>query len=214
MHRIDLMTPVVQGQTAVFRWQVVPETTLYRKTSFTLTFPSWVDLSRVPQRLWWDILLICLHPHWLLLRPCQVCLPIKLNAPERQFWVRLLQNGADTLEAYGQRQLPSEPLGIEILDGDLDIPRTAIAGSGCGTAFSSGKDSLLQAGLLSELTARPLLVATTSPLPPLVDHETARRREVLATIQSRRDLRLVEVSSDYRRSYDNDSPDGSDTGRQ
>lgn len=197
------MAPVVDGRTAIFRWQVAPETTLYRKTSFTLTFPSSVDLSRVPPRLWWDILLICLHPHWLLLRPCQVHLPVRLNAPERQFWVRLLQNGADTLEAYGQRQLPSEPLGIEIVDGNLDIPRTVISGSGYGTAFSSGKDSLLQAGLLSELTTKPLLVTTTSPLPPLVDHETARRREVLAAIQSRRDLRLVEVSSDYRRSYDN-----------
>ena len=203
MHKIDLMAPVVEGQTAVFRWQVAPETTLYRKTSFALTFPQSVDLSRVPQRLWWDILLLCLHPHWLLLRPCQVRLPIKLNAPERQFWLQLLRNGADTLEAYGQRQLPSEPLGIEIVDGDLDIPRTAIAGSGYGTAFSSGKDSLLQAALLSELTAKPLLVTTTSPLPPLVDHETTRRQQVLAAIQARRDLRLVEVSSDYRRTYDN-----------
>jgi hypothetical protein len=203
MHRIDLIAPVVDGQTAIFRWQVAPETTLYRKSSFTLTFPSSVDLSRVPQRLWWDILLICLHPHWLLLRPCQVHLPVKLNAPERQFWLQFLRNGADTLEAYGQRQLPSEPLGIEIVDGDLDIPRTAIAGSGYGTAFSSGKDSLLQAGLLSELTAKPLLVTTTSPLPPLVDHETARRRQVLAAIQARRDLRLVEVSSDYRCICDN-----------
>jgi hypothetical protein len=203
MHKIELMPPVIQGQTAIFRWQVSPEAKLYRNTHFSMTFPHSVDLSKVPERLWWDILLICLHPHWLLLRPCQVHLPIRLNAPERQFWLRLLQNAADTLEVYGPSRPSAEPLGIEIADGDLDIPRTAINGSGCGTAFSSGKDSLLQAALLSELTEKPLLVTTTSQLPPFTDHETARRRHVLAAIQARRDVRLVEVSSDFRVICDN-----------
>src|SRR5262249_25929701 len=83
------------------------------------------------------------------------------------------------------------------------IPRTLISGSGFGTSFSSGKDSLLQAALLCELTERPLLVTTTSPLPPLADHETERRRTVLATIQERRNVQLVEVHSDFRSIWDN-----------
>src|SRR5882724_7501473 len=159
MHRIDLSPPVVDGQTAIFRWQVEPATPLYRKTSFALTFPSSVDLSRVPQRLWWDILLLCLHPHWLLLRPCEVHLPLRLSAGERRFWLQLLRNAADTVDAY-RRQRPAavDDLAIDIVGGEMDVPRTAIEGSGCGTAFSSGKDSLLQAGLLCELTTRPLLV--------------------------------------------------------
>src|SRR5262249_49084903 len=83
------------------------------------------------------------------------------------------------------------------------IPRTLISGSGFGTSFSSGKDSLLQAALLCELTERPLLVTTTSPLPPLADHETERRRTVLAAIQERRNVQLVEVHSDFRSIWDN-----------
>jgi hypothetical protein len=117
--------------------------------------------------------------------------------------LRLLQNGADTLAANGPERLRSEPLGITLTGGELDIPHTAISGSGYGTAFSSGKDSLLQAGLLCELTKLPLLVATTSPLPPLSDHDTERRRKVLAAIQARRKLRFVEVFSDFRSIWDN-----------
>src|SRR3977135_2660158 len=126
MHRIDLMPPIVEGQVVTFQWRVAPESALYRKTSFTLTFPGSVDLSGVPGRLWWDIFLICLHSHWLLLRPCQIHLPLRLAAPERQFWLRLLQNGADTLAANGPERLRSEPLGITLTGGELDIPHTAI----------------------------------------------------------------------------------------
>jgi hypothetical protein len=203
MHRIDLQPPVVEGQAVTFRWRIEPETALYRKTTFTLMFPDSVDLSRLPDRLWWDILLICLHPHWLLLRPCQIHLPLKLAAPEREFWLQLLQNGLDTLAAYGPERRRSEPLGITIVGGELVVPRAALNGSRCGTSFSSGKDSLLQAGLLCELIERPLLVTTTSPLPPLADHVTERRRKVLAAIQARRKVTLVEVVSDFRSTWDN-----------
>src|SRR4249920_821798 len=181
MHSIFLMPPIVEGQSVAFHWRVEPESALYRKTSFTMAFPGSVDLSRVPDRLWWDIFLICLHPHWLLLRPCQIHLPLKVPAPERQFWLQLLQNGFDTLAAYGPDRL--DLLGITIIGGELDIPRTSVSGFGFGTSFSGGKDSLLQAALLCELTERPLLVTTTSPLPPLADHDTQRRRTVLAAIQ-------------------------------
>jgi hypothetical protein len=40
-------------------------------------------------------------------------------------------------------------------------------------------------------------------LPTLADHETERRRTVLAAIQERRDVRLIEVNSDFRSIWDN-----------
>jgi hypothetical protein len=203
MYRIALKPPLVEAHRATFRWHVEPETALYRKASFTLKFPESVRLSDVPPRLWWDILLLCLHSHWLLLRPCEIRIPLKLAARERQFWIQLLQNGADTIAAHGPEQSRSRPLDIAIVDGELDLPRTTISGLGFGTAFSSGKDSLLQTGLLCELTELPLLVTTTSPMPPLEDHETQRRRDVLAAIQQRRRIRFVEVVSDFRRIWDN-----------
>jgi len=72
----------------------------------------------------------------------------------------------------------------------------------CATAFSGGKDSLVQTGLLTELTEKPALVATTSPMPPLEDHVTPRRRHILNEIQRRRDVTLIEVESDYRANFD------------
>jgi len=203
MYQIHLMPPVVEGQKVTFVWRVEPATTLYRTTRFMMAFPGSVDLSCVPDRLWWDIFLICLHPHWLLLRPCRIYLPLRLPGSERQFWLQLLQNGADTLEAYGPGRLRSNHLGITIIGGELDIPRTSVSGFGFGTSFSSGKDSLLQAALLCELTEQPLLVTTTSPLPPLADHWTERRRTVLAAIQERRNVQLAEVHSDFRSIWDN-----------
>ena len=171
MRQVHLMAPVIQGQTVTFQWRVEPESALYRRTHFTISFPSFIDLLRVPARLWWDLFIICLHPHWLLLRPCEVHLPLRLDARLRQFWLQMLQNGSDTLDAYGPSQ-NATPLGITIVDGDVDVPYEVVTGSGFGTSFSGGKDSLLQAGLLLELTERPLLVATTSPMPPLADHIT------------------------------------------
>ena len=82
----------------------------------------------MPQRLWWDLLVICLHPHWLILHPCEIHLPIKLGAPLIRFWQQMLQNGLDTVHAYGP---PNDvaPLGITFVDGDLHVPHDAITGS-------------------------------------------------------------------------------------
>jgi hypothetical protein len=202
LHKIYLFMPEIDGQTVIFRWRIEPMTALYRRCSFRLTFPATVDLSRVPARLWCDILLICLHTHWLLLRPCEVHLPLILSESEKRFWLQLLQNAADTLESLWRRPRPVGPLGIQLIDGGQQVPHEKVDGVGYGTAFSSGKDSLLQAALLFELTERPLLVTTTSPLSPLRDHETARRREVFEAIQERRNPVFVEVVSDLRTSYD------------
>jgi hypothetical protein len=202
MHKIYLYPPSLNGQTATFSWRVEPNVSLYRRCRFQMTFPPAVDLCKIPARLWWDVILICLHAHWLYLRPCEIHLPLKLGAPLRQFWLQHLRNCADTLDAYGPSPVEADNR-IEIIDGNLDVPYVLLKGSGCGTAFSSGKDSLLQAALLFELSDNPLLVATTSPLPPLEDHGTKRRRDVFETIQKRRNPRFVEVTSDFRSIWDN-----------
>src|SRR6202011_5214788 len=85
-------------------------------------------------------------------------------------------------------------------------PARSAAGRRCAAAFSGGKDSLLQAALLCEITERPLLGATTSRMPPLHDHQTARRRQVLADLPARREVTLLEVESDFRASWQNDFP--------
>jgi hypothetical protein len=108
------------------------------------------------------------------------------------------------LESFWRRPRPTGPLGIQLIDAARQVPNERVDGVGYGTAFSSGKDSLLQAALLFELTERPLLVATTSPMPPFSDHETARRREVFDAIQERRNPVFVEVVSDLRSNWDNE----------
>jgi hypothetical protein len=130
-------------------------------------------------------------------------LPLELSEAEKGFWLRLLQISADTLESTRAEMRPAQPLGIDIDCGSQKVPHSKVEGSGYGTAFSSGKDSLLQAALLCELTKQPLLVTTTSPLPTLADHKTARRREVFAAIKKRRDCVFVEVVSDFRNNWDN-----------
>ncbi len=205
MREIHLEPPLVQGRSATFRWRVTPRSPLYHKTEFTLRFPETIDLARVPERLWWDIFLIVLHSHWLVLRPCAIRLPIRLGPGEARFWQEHLRTGLDTLALHPSGKGPPPPpeeLGIEINGGDVESPRARIEGTGFGTAFSGGKDSLLQAGLLAELTERPLLVATTSPMPGTADHETPRRRQVFAAIQARRNVNFVEVESDLRSNWD------------
>lgn len=202
MHTIRLMDPIVSGRRALFRWTVDPATSLYRQTEFALTFPDSVDLAKVPRRLWCDLAMICLHPHWLLLRPCEIHLPLRLSPAERQFWLELLRTALETLDANGPGRGADE-LGITIVNGDQETGRATITGSGFAASFSGGKDSLLQTALLCELGTRPLLVTTTSPLPALADHLTRRRRHVLEEIQRRRDATLVEVTSDFRAITDN-----------
>jgi hypothetical protein len=230
MNCVRLLPPAIEPRrrTATFRWQVEPETPLYQRTSFTLSFPPEIDLARVPPALWWTVALLCLHSHWNLLRPCRVELPVELPAGEAEFWRRLVDVEAATLEAYRGAPTPldARPPGSGAAAGaavwpplaafELEargrplparppLPRAA-AGGRCAAAFSGGKDSLLQAALLCELTAQPLLVTTTSPMPPLHDHLTARRRQVLAAMRRRREVTLLEVESDLRESWRNDFP--------
>ena len=203
MTRIEIFEPEVAAHSVSFRWNVEPPSPLYHRTSFTLEFPSSVDLARVPSAIWWRIVLLCLHPHWALLRPCEVRLPVRLSPGEAETWLRLVDAAVDTFEAH--RGTSDRARGVEIREGLRPAPAWQIVPDArrCAVAFSSGKDSLLSAGLLAELTDRPVLVTTTSPLPPLNDHDTARRRHVLAEVPRRRAFTLVEVISEFRSVTDN-----------
>jgi hypothetical protein len=203
MRSITLFPPEITRREATFRWQVEPEITLYREPKFTLRFPesAELDLTRVPEGLWWTIMLTCLHSQWTLLRPCRVRLPVRLRSGEAECWSRLLDAEVATLEAY--RGTNDFDRKIEIIEEGPALryapaPGSANGSGRCATAFSGGKDSLVQTGLLTELTPKPVLVATTSPMPPLEDHITPRRRHILSEIQRRRDVTLIEVESDYR----------------
>jgi hypothetical protein len=208
MHVVTLAAPVIGDAEAFFGWTVEPKSTLYRETSFRLRFPPEVDLDGVPQGLWWRVAFICLHSHWPLLRPCEIRLPVRLNDGEKEFWLRLLDAEVATLEAYADSSDTAR--SIQILDEGPPLEAlTPFATYGqVAAAFSSGKDSLTQAGLLTELGERPILVTTTAPGGGHDEHGTARRRQVLGEIARRRPVELVEVESDLRRTWDNDFPAG------
>jgi hypothetical protein len=203
VNRIEICEPEVGACSVSFRWRVEPASALYHRTSFTLEFPSGVDLSRVPTALWWRVALLCLHPHWALLRPCQVTLPVRLEPGEAETWMRLVDAAVDTLEAA--RGTSDTARAVSLVEGARPAPawRPVRDAGRCAAAFSGGKDSLLTAGLMAELTENPVLVTTTSALPPLLDHATARRRRVLEEVPRRLPVTLVEVASDFRSATDN-----------
>lgn len=198
MNYFRLHTPIVSGQTVRMSWDVEPPSTLYWQNEFYLEFPASVDVRLVPHRVWGLIAMLCLHPHWVLLRPCRVELPFSIDDGERELWYRLMDAAIATLVVHAGRT--DFARDIEICDSGeaLPAPLPLAASTRCATAFSGGKDSLLQAGLLTELTAKPLLVAVTSQVPPRVDHLTGRRRHVFSAIEKRRDVTFVEVQSDFR----------------
>lgn len=204
--RITLHPPEVGERTVAFSFEVDPPASLYESTRFVLTFPAFIEIKGMPERLWWTVFLLCLHSQWPHLAPCQVRLPVRLGAGEVEFWRRLVASYVDTLEGYRTGDTPGR--GIEILDGGPSLaPFAPLPDSGwCVTAFSGGKDSLVQVGLLTELTERPVLVTTTSPRADIAEQSTARRRHVLAEIVRRRQVMLVEVTSNFRASWDNQYP--------
>jgi len=201
MNIITLEPPVVQLHRLEFRWRVEPATPLYQRTSFALEFPETVDVGSLPASLVWGIGLLCLHAHWIFLRPCKVRLPVRLPPGWNGFWRRFLEAQINSLEACRKRTVTGAEIEFEMDGAQL---AAAQGGDGtCAAAFSGGKDSLLQAGLLCERAEPPVLVTTTSPMPPLQDHLTTRRRQVLTEIVRRRPVRLIEVRSDFRSSWDN-----------
>jgi hypothetical protein len=197
-HRVRVHEPEIGEHEARFRWEVTPATELYHRTDFGLSFPGDLDLTAVPRALWWRIALICLHTHWAVLRPCQVHLPVHLGAGEREFWLRLIDNVAVQLEAYGSAPRPGRAAELVDVGPTLAPVPLAADGTRAALAFSGGRDSLTLAALLCELTERPILVTTTSPVPWARDNVGRAREELLSDIVERAPVELVEVHSDYR----------------
>jgi hypothetical protein len=223
LRQIILLPPEVRAAGATFRWQVEPASDLYLATEFTLRLPAGLDGRLVPEALWWTVALLCLHSHWTLLRPCRVLLPVVLEPGGREMWSRLIDSELATLDAYrgGPAAAPAaalspsidgqagpDGLDVELVESGprLRAPAALTEAGRCAAAFSGGKDSLLQTALLAEMGLPTVLVTTTSPMPPLADHVTARRRHVLAEIVLRRDVELAEVTSDLRACWRNDFP--------
>ncbi len=202
MTSIRLREPAVRDHDVTIAFTCDPPCDLYVRTEFTLCFPESIDAKKIPERLWWTVALLCLYPQWTVLRPCRIELPVRLRDGEAEAWLRLMDAGVATLESL--RGTSDTARSIEIAEGTRAVPDfTAPEIGRCATAFSGGKDSLLQSALLAELSFRPVLVATTSPMAPFHDHETQRRRDVFAGIVARRDVTFVEVRSDLRSMYRN-----------
>lgn len=205
MREVRLLPPELRGREVHFRWQVTPASPLYERQHFRLRFPEAVELARVPDALWWWLMLLCLHPHWVLLRPCRVHIPVALGAGECGFWERLLVSYADTLESYRANAERDFDSRVEIVAAGAPLePLERFEDTGrFAAAVSGGKDGLVQAGILRELSRDPLLVAVTSPLPGLEDHQTTRRRRVFDALAALPNARFIEVESDFRSTWDN-----------
>lgn len=203
---IVLLSPEVVGQTVQFSWTVSPSTELFAKTGFYLTFPASVPLGEVPMRLWWTVFLMCIHSHWALLRPCVIHLPVRLAPAEIEVWTRLVMSYADTLDALNPKR--AVPGNIRIVTQGESLGNVVPLANKelCATAFSGGKDSLVQAGLLMEMGFKPILVTTTSPMAGDYLHSSIFRAKAMEELQTRCGLNLVEVHSDLRGNWDNGAP--------
>lgn len=195
--------PRVDGNVVRFSWSVEPPTVLLRESAIELTFPPETDLARVPRGLLWTAMLAVLHPIWILLRPLRVRFPITLEAEEAARWQRLMRAGIETLEGIRETAFV-EPCVFFAFDGPaLPSPEPAPERGATASAFSGGKDSLLQACLLREIGCDPLLVTVTSELPPLRDHLTVRRAELLRDVPLALGLAAAEVRTEARALWDN-----------
>src|SRR5436309_15048437 len=107
-----------------------------------------------------------------------------------------------TLEAYGGGSNTKRTIEIDDSGPPLEPMPTLPSSGRVAVAFSSGKDSLTQVAMLTELGEHPILVTTTAP-GPFVDHIATRRRHVLREIVRRRPVELIEVESDLRAQWAN-----------
>ncbi|HEY5316482.1 MAG TPA: hypothetical protein VIJ20_00775 [Solirubrobacteraceae bacterium] len=198
IHRVRLHEPEVGGREVRFSWEVTPASDLYARTDGRLSFPPDLDLGAVPRALWWRLAMLCLHPHWALLRPCRVELPIRLGPGERDFWLRLIEATVINLVEYGAAPRPGA--AVDLVESGPALTPVVLEGSSdrAAAAFSGGKDSLAQAALLAELCERPLLVTTCSPVPWTNDHSGAARERAKAEVVRRLPVELIEVHSDFR----------------
>lgn len=207
--KIRLLRPRVVGNTVQFGWSTDPSTSLYDRTSFELEFPASVKIDGVPEALWARVMMICLHSHWAVLRPCVVELPYKLPAGEIEFWNRITDAAAWALETRRDDAAGSfverTRRAIEFVETGAPLVELSPAPDNGTVAacFSGGRDSLTQLALLQELGEEPILVTTTSSRAGSEEMVAERRRMVIDEIQRRRDVALVEVNSDFRSCFDN-----------
>lgn len=200
--RILKFSPLQMNASQVrVEWISEPASPLYTETSFFLDFGEAMDPRSLPLSLWWSLVLLIVHCHWNLLRPCRIVLPVTLAPGEIEFWLRLLDQELVTLEKHRKttdfdRNIEITCDGPSLERGNLPQPVDRWA-----TAFSGGKDSLAQTALLCELTDRPLLVNTCAPMPPLIDNTWPYRDRTLSEIAIRRDVELVVVRSNLRTTW-------------
>ncbi len=199
---IHLRPPAIAGRTATISWSVTPATELYHATEFSLRFPDSVDLSGVPDALWWRVALLCLHSQWPLLRPCRVVLPFRLDPGEREFWLRMCDAEVATLEGWAGGGDFARRIDIVESGSPLESPDPVAPSTLAAACFSGGRDSITQAALLSELGFTPLLVTTHSPREGSFELETPRHKQVMADIQARRGFELIEVGATLRGSWE------------
>lgn len=202
MTEVFLRAPRAEGATVRFEWETSPRTTLYAEERASLELPGELDAGALPPSLLWRTMLLLLHSQWALCRPCRVHLPVRLPPGEARGWERLVASEIFTLEAIAGIAPTGD--GVELVEEGPMLANDPPKGTRIAAAFSGGKDSLLQAALLSEIApdSRPILVTTTSPMPGLHDHQTARRRRVLEEIPRRLPIELLEVVSDFRSNLD------------
>jgi perosamine synthetase len=208
-HVIWVAPPEIDGTAVRFAWSAQPEPHLYAQQHCMLDFGTAIDPAEVPSELWWRIALILLHPHWAVLRPCTVVLPVALPEAEREFWLRCSDAAVATLEAQIAGRDTRRAVDLVGQGLPLGPPRPAPGRSSPASVscFSGGRDGTTQAAMLAELGAAPLLVAVTSPVPWSHEHDTPRRRQVLEEI-TERGFDLIEVRSDLRSALRNDAAAG------
>lgn len=220
-HVLRLAAPRVEAHRVEVSWELEPPSPLLAGSSFSLELPDEVDVSDLPDGLAWAIALACLHPLALVLAPCRIELPVRLPDGHARMWERLAEatrlthdrTAATHAAAEGRPWGPVPGPPIAIVEDGPRVPtgarRTRPAGDGpvpVATAFSGGKDSLLQLALLDELGWGPIAVSVTSPLTDRHDQSSARRREVFDAVADRLGVTHVEVRSDLRSMVDNDHP--------
>jgi diphthamide synthase (EF-2-diphthine--ammonia ligase) len=206
MTRFVLHPPERTPEGLALSWETRPASDLYRRTSCRLRFPGGLDWDKIPAGLAERIAILLLHGQWTVLSPVRVELPFALPAGELEAWRRLMESYWNTLVAHRPDRIQPPPFEAELISGPAPLPvpvRLPDLGR-CATSFSGGKDSLFQAGFLRAAGFAPLLVATTSPMPPLEDHLHPRRRWLLDAIAREDGFKLIEAQSDFRSCWDNE----------
>ena len=198
---LTIHRPVVSDHAVHFSWTTTPRSSLHRRESFSLRFPTGVDLRSVPSAFWDRASLLLLHTHAALLDPCTIEVPWSITEREATALGQQVRAVKDTCDYYA---------GNEPNDATFRIYPSVAASEAGGThrlslrhdsavaAFSGGRDGIVQAAMLRAAGVPLTLATVTSAMPPSGDHANRWRRRSLATAPTRLDASFVEVRSDAR----------------